>query len=50
MTFNKEELEILKYTINELISRDDWDYYSETNATFLLLDKIRKELKHLDDI
>ena len=50
MTFSKEELEILKYAINELINRDDWDYYGETNATFLLRDKIKEGLKHLDDV
>ena len=49
MTFSKEELEFLDDAINELISKDYWDD-DETKEAFLLLDKVKEELKYLDDI
>lgn len=49
MTFSREELEFLDDAIDELISKDYWDD-DETKKAFLLWDKVRKELKYLDDI
>ena len=50
MTFSKEELEFLGDAIDELISKDYWDDDDETKEAFLLWDKVREELKQLDDI
>lgn len=50
MTFSKEELEFLDDAISELIDQDYWNCYGETDVAFLLWDKIREELKQLDDI
>lgn len=49
MTFSKEELEFLDDAISELVSQNYWDCYGETAVAFLLWDKIREELKQLDD-
>ena len=49
MIFSKEELEFLDDAIDELISKDYWDD-DETKEAFLLWDKVKEELKHLDDI
>lgn len=50
MTFSKEELEFLDDAISELVGQGYWDGCDETEPAFLLWDKIREELKHLDDI